>query len=176
VRPSYNEALNDLVHALQHTCDWQQWAAAFKKVESALAMELAAGALPLFVKPFHALVYPLKPQHMLLVARAYAARAVRLTKSLQPVRDMSLPPMKKCNVIKSGAAAYMDPPASHATFAPGVCVVEHRRPFTHAPHALCVSISRQPAASPHIRPQPQRRQRLPQGFGRSFRISISLLL
>lgn len=85
MRPGYHEALNDLVHALQHTCDWAQWAAAFKKVESALAQELAAGALPLFVKPFHALVYPLKPQHMLLVARAYAARAVRLTKSLQPV-------------------------------------------------------------------------------------------
>jgi len=85
VRPGYHEALNDLVHALQHTCDWAQWAAAFKKVESALAQELAAGALPLFVKPFHALVYPLKPQHMLLVARAHAARAVRSTKSLQPV-------------------------------------------------------------------------------------------
>ena len=84
VRPSYNEALNDLVHALQHTCDWEQWVAAFKQVERALAQELEAGALPLFVKPFHALVYPLKPEHMLLVARAYAARAVRLTKSLQP--------------------------------------------------------------------------------------------
>jgi protein O-GlcNAc transferase len=84
VRPSYHEALNDLVHALQHICDWEQWSVAFNQVEQALARELATGALPLFVKPFHALVYPLEPQHMLLVARAYAARAVRLTKSLQP--------------------------------------------------------------------------------------------
>ena len=84
LRPNYWEALNDLVHARQHTCDWKAWAKNFALLQRELARELARGGQPLFVKPFHALVYPLEVEHMLLVARSYAARAIRLVKSLLP--------------------------------------------------------------------------------------------
>ena len=33
-----------------------------------------ASRLPLFIKPFHAITYPLQTAHMLLVARSYAVR------------------------------------------------------------------------------------------------------
>ena len=84
IRPNYWEALNDLVHALQHTCEWKQWRKKLTLLQGELARELARGGQPLFVKPFHALVYPLAVEHMLMVARAYAARATRLVKSLLP--------------------------------------------------------------------------------------------
>ena len=84
IRPNYWEALNDLVHALQHTCDWKTWASRFAVLQGELGRELSRGGQPLFVKPFHALVYPLAVEHMLLVARSYAARAIRLVKSLLP--------------------------------------------------------------------------------------------
>jgi len=84
IRPNYWEALNDLVHALQHTCEWNAWGKRFAVLQSELGRELSRGGQPLFVKPFHALVYPLAVEHMLLVARSYAARATRLVKSLLP--------------------------------------------------------------------------------------------
>jgi len=84
IRPEYWEALNDLVHALQHTCEWKEWEKKLRLLQVQLSRELAAGGKPLFVKPFHALVYPLRVDHMLLVAESYAARAIRLVKSMLP--------------------------------------------------------------------------------------------
>ena len=81
IRPDYWEALNDLVHSLQHTCAWSQWGKKLKTLQKQLGVELRNGGKPLFVKPFHALVYPLKVEHMLLVASSYAARATRLVRS-----------------------------------------------------------------------------------------------
>jgi len=54
IRPEYYEALNDLVHALQHTCSWDEWERRLKVLSGALSQELATGGQPLFVKPFHA--------------------------------------------------------------------------------------------------------------------------
>eukprot|EP00961_Rhodomonas_salina_P031006 417161-Rhodomonas_salina.1 len=62
------------VHALQHTCEWKEWEKKLRLLQVQLSRELAAGGKPLFVKPFHALVYPLRVDHMLLVAESYAAR------------------------------------------------------------------------------------------------------
>jgi protein O-GlcNAc transferase len=40
LRPDYWEALNDLVHALQHTCEWKQW----RKKLALLQVQLAVRA------------------------------------------------------------------------------------------------------------------------------------
>uniref|UniRef100_A0A7S3G2K9 protein O-GlcNAc transferase n=1 Tax=Palpitomonas bilix TaxID=652834 RepID=A0A7S3G2K9_9EUKA len=76
IRPTYNEALNDLVHAQQHVCDWDVYEANFKAVHEGLKREKEGGNYPLWVKPFHALVYPLSLPDTLFVSESYARRAM----------------------------------------------------------------------------------------------------
>ncbi len=39
IRPDYWEALNDLVHALQHTCEWAAWRERFGVLQAELRLD-----------------------------------------------------------------------------------------------------------------------------------------